>query len=294
MLRCVELCCGNGDKDGDDGDGDGYLYQKRKALRPLLKGGDQGLPFRRGAFQLLALFATLYVSSTYLHTLSFGYVDWCFFTLIRQSQFDIAAQMVRDLRAFRMRLFMKREGRYWYGEVLSAGSAFRMGRPGVLVRGMGELRDLEVVVKRCGASQYHHAGLDDNSDAFEIADLVGQKHIWPSLRRFSIEGFRTTQHEFVGFLIRHRGTLRVVELRNGRMEGGGRWMEVFKFMRRGMVEIGGIGGMRLEDCRLEGLWNKEDRADCFEEGVGRAMREFVLRKKANGGMDGMSINSDLG
>ncbi len=71
-------------------------------------------------------------------------------------------------------------------------------------------------------------------------------------------------------------------------------MEVFKFMRSGTGEMGGIGAMWLEDCRLEGLWNEEDRADCFEEGVGAAMREFVLRKKANGGMDGMNMNSDIG
>ncbi|KAL8908874.1 MAG: hypothetical protein Q9171_005271, partial [Xanthocarpia ochracea] len=83
-LKIVKLCCDSGgdfvtrvdhEDGGGDGDDDEYPSQKKRSLQPLLRGGDQGLPFRRGTFQLFALFSALHVTSTYLHTLSFGYFD---------------------------------------------------------------------------------------------------------------------------------------------------------------------------------------------------------------------------
>lgn len=63
--------------------------------------------------------------------------------------------------------------------------------------------------------------------------IFGSDHVWPNLVRVSFPGCNIYDHEIIGFLSRHKKTLREVSTGHARLKAG-LWIDVMKFMRENM------------------------------------------------------------
>lgn len=75
--------------------------------------------------------------------------------------------------------------------------------------------------------------------------IFGSTQIWPRLKRFGLSGLTMHRHEFVGFLRRHKATLREISIMLCSLQSG-LWIEVVPVMKE-ILQLEGLEIMCLSD-----------------------------------------------
>lgn len=73
--------------------------------------------------------------------------------------------------------------------------------------------------------------IDLGKDCKRLILLLGRQHVWKKLKRLSIRGIRTFDHELLGFFERHKATLRDISVCYASLQQGS-WVEIGKFLRK--------------------------------------------------------------
>ncbi|KAL8765943.1 MAG: hypothetical protein Q9209_007140 [Squamulea sp. 1 TL-2023] len=229
-----------------------------KEIDPRLK-GDEGMQSHRGVYQLITLLSAVDRAGTKLESLSFGFVDWRVFEEPDSNGFEMALRVAQTLKYVTMRLFMECSGPRHYVNTIGCRELFRQGRPLILLQSMPYLRNLDLYVK----SSF---GTNSADNTIDLRSLFGA-HTWSDLQRISVHLFNTTQDELLGFFDRHVTTLKVVELTCGWIHQGS-WSDVFTAVRR--------SSLKLNDCKLNNLWNIGDDTDNWQVNTDSVLQEYVL------------------
>lgn len=102
-----------------------------------------------------------------------------------------------------------------------------------------------------------------------FSKYLGDRFVWSCLKRIDILGLDMHAHEFIGFLGRHKSTLRDVAIGTSKLFTG-RWPDVMRFMKANLQLTSLELGAWLEDVDVDGV----DYG--YEEHENEMMEQYVM------------------